>query len=507
MFIYLWRNFQKSMAPRIFQVILLFSFIYLVSSCRKSDDIGYSPDYKLAFSTDTLIFDTVFTTVGSTTRTLKVYNNNDKKINITKIQLANGSGSNFEMNVNGYTGTTIKDIELESDDSLFIFVRVTVDPTQNNNPLIITDSIMFETNSNIQDIDLVAWGQDAHFYVGDSVLQGLSYKYKIIVNEGESVTWEDDKPYVIYGWAVVDSTGVLNIGPGCNIHFHQNSGLWVYRGGSIKVNGLVDSVVTFQGDRLEMEYQDLPGQWDRIWINEGAVDNEFNYAVIKNGFIGLQAETTREPMGNKLVLKNTTIQNMSRWGLFTISYRVEGYNSLFINCAENTALFSVGGIYDFRHCTFANFWNQSVRLEPSFTVSNNLTVFDADGNPITYLGDLDASFRNCIIYGNLDEELILSEEQGVGFEVLFEYCDIRTEDPLEADYFVNCIKNTGPKFVDVSAHNFRLDTLSPVSDIGSLEVITTSPIDISKDFDENSRIADDGPDLGAFEFVPAGKYR
>ncbi len=136
--------------------------------------------------------------------------------------------------------------------------------------MIISDSIVFETNGNIQDVDLAAWGQDAHFFVGNKKIEGLSYPYIIVANEGETVTWEDDKPYVIYGWAVVDSTGILNIGPGCNIHFHQNSGLWVYRGGSIHVNGELDSVVTFQGDRLEMEYRDLPGQWDRIWINESS---------------------------------------------------------------------------------------------------------------------------------------------------------------------------------------------------------------------------------------------
>ncbi len=497
------------MIARSLRILFGFILLYLmVTSCRKDDEISSSPDLKLSFSSDTLIFDTVFTTVGSTTRTLKVYNQNDSKVRISRIQLAKGSNSNYEMNVNGIAGTTIKDMELEGNDSLFIFVRVTVDPTQSNAPLIVSDSILFETNGNFQDIDLVAWGQDAHFFVGNKKIEGLSYPYTIIAAEGESVTWEDDKPYVIYGWGVVDSTAVLNIGPGCDIHFHQNSGLWVYRGGSIKVNGLVDSLVTFQGDRLELEYRDLPGQWDRIWINEGAVDNEFNYAVIKNGFIGLQAEITREDMGNKLILNNTTIQNMSRWGLFTISYRVFAGNSVFANCAENTAFITVGGLYDFRHCTFANFWNQSVRLEPSFALSNNLTVYDAEGNPITYLGDLEAYFGNCIIYGNLDEELLFSEESGVGFDVQFENCDFRTEESLDSERYTDCFKNLGPKFVDVAANNYRLDTLSPVSDKGKIEVINASTtIDLTKDLDGNSRVADDAPDLGAYEFVPVTKRR
>jgi hypothetical protein len=508
MFIYLCRNFQNAMLSRIFQFIIVFTAFYLFfTACRKEETIGTSPDYTLEFSADTLIFDTVFTTVGSTMRILKVYNRNNEKVNISRIRLAEGSQSNYEMNVNGTAATSIQNVELESNDSLFIFVRVTVDPTQSNAPLIISDSILFETNGNLQDIDLVAWGQDAHFFVGTDKLPGLSYPYTIVAGENENITWEDDKPYVIYGWAVVDSTGVLNIGPGCNIHFHQNSGLWVYRGGSIQVNGLKDSVVTFQGDRLEFEYRDLPGQWDRIWINEGSINNSFNYAVIKNGFIGLQAEITREDMGNTLILQNTTIQNMSRWGLFTISYRVVAVNSVFANCAENTAFITVGGNYDFRHCTFANFWNQSVRLEPSFALSNNLTVFDADGNPITYLGDLNAYFGNCIIYGNLDEELLFSEESAVDFDVTFESCNLRTEESIDNNRYIDCFKNLGPKFVDVAIHNFRLDTLSPVSDKGKMEVINASLIDIKTDLDGNSRIADEAPDLGAFEFVPVTKRR
>ncbi|MCD4790208.1 MAG: hypothetical protein K8R37_09435, partial [Bacteroidales bacterium] len=324
-------------------ISFLIIFIFF-SSCKKEDDVSTNPSCKLEFSTDTIIFDTVFATVGSTTRYLKVYNRNDSKVKISGIFLANGINSQYKINIDGVPAVSISDIELAKDDSLYIFVKVTVDPTNQNSPLIISDSIIFETNGNLQDVDLVAWGQDAHYFVGNKHLEGLSYPYIIVAGENETVTWEDDKPYVIYNWAVVDSAGVLNIGPGVNIHFHQNSGLWVYRGGSIRVNGEKDSVVTFQGDRLEYEFRDLPGQWDRIWINEGSVDNEFNYAVIKNGFIGIQAETLipEETMNSFLIINNTIIKNMSRWGLFTIAYRVISANSVFANCAENTLFISTG---------------------------------------------------------------------------------------------------------------------------------------------------------------------
>ena len=207
-------------------------FALLFSSCRKDELIGSDPSYKLSFSSDTLIFDTIFTTIGSTTRTLKIFNPNDQRINISHIRLAGGSSSPYSLNINGVAGSSTENLGIAANDSVFIFVKVTIDPNLQNNPLIITDSIVFETNGNIQDVDLAAWGQDAHFFVGNAKLPGLSYPYIIVANENENITWEDDKPYVIYGWAVIDSAASLSIGPGVDIHFHQNSGLWVYKGGA-----------------------------------------------------------------------------------------------------------------------------------------------------------------------------------------------------------------------------------------------------------------------------------
>ena len=48
----------------------------VISSCRK-DDYYTGSDVVLRFSVDTLTFDTVFTEVGSATRVLKVYNDNE----------------------------------------------------------------------------------------------------------------------------------------------------------------------------------------------------------------------------------------------------------------------------------------------------------------------------------------------------------------------------------------------------------------------------------------------
>jgi hypothetical protein len=487
-----------------FQWLVIFSgFLLFFASCQKNDEVSSNSSFKLSFSTDTIIFDTIFTTIGSVTQYLKVYNRNDAKVNISEIWLAEGNLSQYQINIDGLPANNTQDVEVDAGDSLYIMVKVTVDPTDQNSPLIISDSILFNTNGNLQDVNLVAWGQDAHFIVGDQVLNGLSYKYKIIAEAGETVWWEDDKPYVVYGWAVVDSAGVLNIGPGVNVHFHQNSGLWVYKDGNIQVNGLPDSVVTFQGDRLDFDYRDLPGQWDRIWINEGSVNNVFNWTVIKNGFIGIQAETLENGTGNVLVLNNTRIENMSRWGLFTMFYNVYATNSIFANCAENTLFLSIGGLYDFRQCTFANYWSSSIRNDPSFILSNNIIVYDANGSPIIKQGDLNAYFGNCLVYGNLNEELLFSEEDGTDFIYKFDHCVLKSEmDISDENHFVNCHLNLDPLFVDYSENNYRLDTLSNIADLGSLEVVQDSQIEIELDLDGNSRTDDTAPDPGAYEYIP-----
>jgi len=121
----------------ILPVLLLFLF-----ACRKDVPITDS-SAKLEFSQDTLIFDTVFTSIGSTTEWLKVYNPHNRAIVISNIYLAGGKSSNFRMNVDGIPTYSEQDIEIRANDSIFIFVEVTVDPNGANNPLIIKDSIIF----------------------------------------------------------------------------------------------------------------------------------------------------------------------------------------------------------------------------------------------------------------------------------------------------------------------------------------------------------------------------
>jgi hypothetical protein len=77
--------------------LILFSFVIgflsLTTSCGKNKSFSKK---HLSFSVDTLVFDTVFTTIGSTTQQFKIYNNENKTLIIEEIELMGGSQFFFQ---------------------------------------------------------------------------------------------------------------------------------------------------------------------------------------------------------------------------------------------------------------------------------------------------------------------------------------------------------------------------------------------------------------------------
>ncbi|WP_210406534.1 hypothetical protein, partial [Escherichia coli] len=186
-------------------------------------------------------FDTVFTTAGSSTRNIRIINPYKQKIRIGKIYLQSGNSSAFFLNIDGQAGRTFTDIEIDPEDSLYIFIQVNVNPLSSNSPLIIQDNIVLEVNGKQQKVKLEAWGQKAYYHKPTDAIyvsNGAYLAYSTISSvNNATVSWTNDKPHVIYGWLVVDSSQTLIMQPGTKVYFYQNAGLWVYRYGTIKVQG------------------------------------------------------------------------------------------------------------------------------------------------------------------------------------------------------------------------------------------------------------------------------
>jgi len=480
---------------KIVTILILITVVFTAFSCRK-DNITTDSSDKLSFSTDTILFDTVFATLGSTTRRLLLYNNSSNKIVISSIYVDQGANSQFRINVDGVPGNTHTNVEIEGHDSLFVFAEVTIDPNNILSPFVVNDNINFVTNGNHQSVALVAWGQNAHYYVANKSAGGISIVYLDRDTSAGPLdsTWINDKPYVIYGgYLTIDGNDKLKIDPGVRVHLHNNSGIWVYQGGNIQVNGTQTDPVTFQGTRLEFAWQDIPGQWDRIWINEGSNDNVFNYAIIKNSFIGIQAETlpftpNTVISSNTLHLNNCEIYNSSAVGILATNYKITDTNSVISNCGQYNLLIRGGGEYQFNHTTIANYWSEGTRESPAIHLQNYYT----DINNSTQVRNLDsANFYNCIIHGNKDIEFDYNVLAPGLVNFKFDHSILKTTNSTAGANYINLILNpSGNLFVDFTLHNYHLAGGSAAINAGIASGVTT---------DKDGVIRNNPPDIGAYE--------
>lgn len=473
--------------------LVSFFTLFILSSCKK-DVLLTDSGARLNFSTDSVLFDTVFTTVGSTTKVFKIYNPHSQTLNISRVFLATGANSQFRINVDGISGISHNDIEIFANDSLFVFVQVTVNPTGINSPLLIRDSIIFETNGNIQDVNLTAIGQDVYLHK-PNVFSTTGFPPYSIIDCND--IWINDKPHLIFGYAVVDENCSLTIQEGARVYLNNNAVLWIYDGGTLIVSGSKGNEVTFQGARLEPEYKEIAGQWGKIWLSSGSKNNVIDWAIIKNGSIGVQADTLGASVNPTLYITNTIIKNMAAAAIYGQGSYIRSFNCVFANCGQYVAALTIGGTYKFEHCTFANFWSNDQRTTPLLALSN----YYVDINGTTQIRDLDSAyFGNCIMYGNLEEEIGLdSSTFGGNFNYKFDHCLVKTALNTADGLHYNTVspyQNLDPQFVDVSVNNYQLKATSPAIDAGDTGIFIGTDLNASNRPNSSTSL----PDLGAYEY-------
>lgn len=475
----------------------------IISSCQK-DFFQESGPGNLSFSNDSILFDTVFSSIGSATKKFIVYNNNTNPVTIENITLANTDPLNvYRINIDGFPIEQSQNIKLAANDSMFVFVEVTINPNSSQLPYLVTNKLEFETNGNTQSIELVAYGQNANFYTPmDNIFisgnDSLNFRYFSI---DENTIWNNDLPHVIYGYVLIEPNATLTIEEGSQIYFHKNSGIIVGNpilgsnndGGTLIVNGSLDNEVVFQGDRLEQWYADAPGQWDQIWMCQGSKNNQINYAIIRNGTVGIKVDTLGNSSSPTLEINNTIIENMSDIGLFAQGSFVSGHNNLISNCGRYSLVLNIGGRYNFTHSTFANHYLFGSRNTPSILINN----YYEDITGTIQIRDLnEATFTNCIIDGSNVHELELQSNSLGNFNYLFDHCllkihpdsslsSLNEENSIETNNDINIFNSTLDQ-------DFMISEESPALNSGKSTTVTL-------DLLGNSR--DNTPDIGAYERV------
>lgn len=478
-------------------LLILSAFLLIGYSCRKESHINPDSSLKLSFSTDTLLFDTVFTTLGSATHQLKIYNPHDDDLKISSIRLMRGESSPFRVNLDGENAVEFYDKVIPSNDSLFSFLRVTIDPNELNTPFVVEDELEFVTNGNTQIVKLLAWGQNAIYIVGDKVSGAINGKYKIVADSLQTTVWTSERPYVIYGWAIINSYGTLRIEAGTRIYCHQGSGILSWSDGQLVINGTAGNPVVIQGDRLESYYKDTPGQWDQIMLMDGraGADHRISHAIIRNGFIGVNCQSALKVTECALRIDNTIIENQSGYGLFSILYPVEAKNFTIANCGTSN-VWAFGGDYRFVHGTIANYWNGNEHKDNIALSLNNRTL---DSNTMEFFYyPINLEMDNCIVYGAQKDELATNFGPDADSTFIFDHCLIKTEKFANATVgFSHCLFNLEPYFVDYQQNDLHIDSIaSPVIGTGNPLFGNEMPYDL----DGVSRVG--APDLGAYQFNP-----
>jgi len=478
-------------------LLIISAFLLIGQACKKEHQINPDASLKLDFSADTVLFDTVFTTLGSATHQLKIYNRHSDDLKISSIRLKGGDSSPFRVNLDGDSDIEFYDKVIPANDSLFSFMRVTIDPNDLNTPFVVEDELEFVTNGNTQSIKLMAWGQNANYIVADKMitLGGQPYPYHIVADSLQTTVWTKERPYVIYGWALINSYGTLRIEEGTRIYCHQDGGIFSWSDGQLIIAGTADEPVIIQGDRLEPYYKDTPGQWGQILMMDGraGADHSVSHAIIRNGTIGLNCQSTLKQTECALRIDNTVIENQSTAGLYSILYAVEAKNFSIANCG-NANVWAFGGDYRFVHGTIANNWSGN---EHKNNVAMLITNLAKDASDEFFYYPMKVEVDNCIIYGSQKDEISTNFGPDADSTYIFDHCLIKSERFTNGMAgFNHCLFNLEPYFANTLTNDLHIDSIaSPV--IG-----TGNPIfgnEVPNDLDGVSRVG--APDMGAFQFV------
>ncbi|QDW26903.1 hypothetical protein FFJ24_019595 [Pedobacter sp. KBS0701] len=440
-------------------LVILISFFGL--ACRKAERITTDPNAKLNISSKEVLFDTIFTSVGSTTRRIKIVNKNNDAVKVSEIRLSGGNTSAFSININGEQTQHKNDLIINGQDSINLFVKVSINPNSTNLPFLVQDSILLNTNGNKQVIQLLAYGQNAVF-INESTVN-------------TNTIWTKALPYIINGSLTIKSGASLTIQPGTKIYFHKDANLNIE--GNLIVNGDFTEPVLFCSDRLERIYSDEPGQWKGIFLKRtghGLIKN----AIIKNASVGITSDSLSVNNNPKLILSNSIIKNMQVAAYIGYHSELLAFNNVMYNCG-NYLIYGVGGgNYNLKQNTLVGYNLNFPRKTASLSFSDYLAA--------NAYNKLQINLTNNIIWGSLTNELDIQKKTSAMVQLNVWSNLIRC---TNSTYNSNGnILNIDPLFINQEMENFELSANSLARKKGA--DLSTDPyftVYLNKDIKGNTR--------------------
>lgn len=452
-------------------------------SCKK--DTTTTPSNALRFSTDTLTFDTVFTETGSFTMSFKIFNPATSAITLSSVKMGGGAASPFRINVDGIPGPEVKEVEIAAEDSVFVFATVRINPDTVDAPFIVEDSLLATVNGREYRLPFMAYGQNAHYIRGSD--------RQILAVSGQ---WgfDDNKPYVLLKAVGIPEGQVLTIKPGTRVYMHADSRLIVQ--GKLLAEGTQKDSIIFQGDRLDRAYfgyRGYPGEWGGLYFDSLSNGSRLRHVILQNGgntalgappaLIQVNMDAVRNGTP-QLYLDKVVVQNSIGYGILSFGGSIVGNNVLIHSCGANAVALLQGGDYTFSNCTFHLQGTYALRhVDQPAVVALNYFEY-AQGK--FYDRDLTANFRNCIIWGTLDNELFLDKRTASTYNTTLQNCLLKAKDAENynaATTQTALLLNSNPQFENPDETDFHLQSTSPAKSAGA----PLTDLDLQNDLDEVPR--------------------
>ena len=477
----------------------------LLAACSDYESFSDNPSYRLSFSKDTIAFDTLISTIPSSTKTLFAFNRNGDGIRISTIQLEGGANSHFRVNVDGrfLAGGTWHDFEVLGGDSLVVRIEMTPPEAGSNEPLYFTDKLHFLLENGARQTVVLSGGSiDAYIKKGGLIIES---------NE----TLLTDRPYVIYDSLVVKPEATLTLTEGTTLMFHDKAALHVY--GKLLVQGSMEKPVVLRGDRLDhmfdyLRYDNTPSRWEGIVIHRGSYGSQLFQCDLHSSCFGIICEDTEQLVPDatnpSVTLDCCILHNIGGDGLQLNNCVSSVTNTQISNTLGHTISIN-GGSHSFIYCTIAQFY--------PFTANTGKALYIASSPKGEEYGLLrKAHFINTIITG-YGQDVITGENIDADINYLFHHCFLNTPQD-NSEQFVACIfdqdKKSGEDDKLVRQDNFILfDTKNYIYDFtpkaeSKIRSLADPAYEGLPAFDRKgvSRQADEGPDAGCYEYVaPSGE--
>lgn len=457
---------------RLFCFITVLFFIGGFISCKKQS-LNEDATTLLSISEDTLRFDTVFTTVGSTTQYFTITNDNRQKLTINNIQLMGGNASAYNINIDGTAGVVQNNIAIDPGDSIYVFVSVTIDPSSDVLPFLVRDSILISVSGSTCFVQLEAYGQNAHFVRRQTI--------------DTDTIWKNDLPYVVYDELNIAENSRLTIEQGCRIYLYADAAIIV--DGTLQAMGTSSNPITFRGSRLDDIYSELPASWPGIYFRPNSRDNVLQFCRIQNAYQGVAAIGSSVTSSPKVLLTECIIDNIYDAGILAVNSYVEAINCLVSNCGSNIVI-EAGGQYDFTYCTIVGYDSRFIPHKNSV-----LTIRNVDEDSRDY--PLDVVFRNCILWSegsNVENEVFMERKGNSWFKTVFDHVLYKATNLPTEIHTINVIANQDPLFDDINLSKSIFDF--HIGRYASPAIGSGTATAIVHDLDGRPRTG--SPDLGCY---------